>query len=585
LYPSLIINFDFMSRNVIEPNKYKEIRNTRLEYKKKKDKRQQPLKITLNATYGCLKDKNNALFDPLMSNNVCLAGQLLLLDLIEKIEDLGKLLQSNTDGLYILVKSHDEVDKIKEIAHQWEKRTGLELEFEIANKLIQKDVNNYILCEDDHYKTKGAFTKELSDIDNDLPIINKALIQYFIHNISPEETINNCNDLIEFQKVVKITGLYKHAWLGHVESEKIKNVDGKTTVKTTKKDGIEIKEKVLRVFASSDTNAPGVFKVKSETKIEKIANTPDKCFINNENIIGVKTPPNIDKQYYIDLAKDRMAQFIEPPKPPSPKAEDYIIEILNKNHEHFYNVLVDIKENTKVGYAALDKFVRIDVFKKYGKVNKILNYLEYFKALYDKKNPKKPTLDKVINSEEIFIIIENNSEFDHGQKITKKKDVVVKIEPKIPTYNKLDFEKALLEIWDIIPDTDIPTAEKLWQEFDLYDDVSIVDESADPSELFILAVNETKNPSCIAYCINNGAVQFLKVKKELFNILEIRQGDVVKAGDYEYKPCVKVMGKDENGINIIGEDTEKYEWWLTKYDILQRNYSKNNIMVEDEYQD
>lgn len=479
------------------------------------------------------------------------------------------------------------VEQIKTIAHEWEKRTGYELEFELATKLIQKDVNNYILVHDDGtYKTKGKYVKELSEINNDLPIVNKALIEYFINNIPPEETINSCNELIEFQKIVKITGLYKYAWFGKVISEKVEATAGKkATSKTTMTDGSVLKEKVLRVFASKDENAPGVYKVKSVDKIEKIANTPDKCFINNENIIGVKVPEYLDRQYYIDMANDGIAKFIEKNDEVKVAAEQQIIEVLTKNHEHFYNVLVDIKTDTNVGYAALDKFIKIDVFKKYGKVNKILQYIEYFKALYDKKNPKKPTLEKTINSEEVFQILENNSEFDHGQKIIKKKDVIVKIEPKVPTYNKLDFENALVQIWDVIPDTDISTVEKIRQEFDLYDDVTIIDSEIDPSELFILAVNETKNPSVIAYCINNGAVNFLKVKKELFNILDIRQGDVIKANGFELKPCPKVIGKSKEGVNIIGDDPEKQEWWLSGYDVVSRNYSKDDRLIVDIEQD
>lgn len=35
-----------------------------------------------NSTYGAMKDKHNAMFDPRQANNVCVGGQLLLLDLI-----------------------------------------------------------------------------------------------------------------------------------------------------------------------------------------------------------------------------------------------------------------------------------------------------------------------------------------------------------------------------------------------------------------------------------------------------------------------------------------------------------------------
>ena len=50
-----------------------------------KFKEQQPYKIVLNGTYGASKDKYNNLYDPLQANNVCINGQLMLLDLIEHV--------------------------------------------------------------------------------------------------------------------------------------------------------------------------------------------------------------------------------------------------------------------------------------------------------------------------------------------------------------------------------------------------------------------------------------------------------------------------------------------------------------------
>ena len=54
---------------------------------------QAPLKIILNSTYGAMKDKYNPMYDPRQANNVCVFGQLLLLDLIEHLEGHCDLIQ------------------------------------------------------------------------------------------------------------------------------------------------------------------------------------------------------------------------------------------------------------------------------------------------------------------------------------------------------------------------------------------------------------------------------------------------------------------------------------------------------------
>lgn len=293
-YPSLMIQYDFLSRNVRDKSKYKEIYDYRMQLKKEgKKKEQQPYKIVLNSTYGASKDKYNNLFDPLQANNVCINGQLMLLDLIEKvIEGVpgAKLIQSNTDGVMWKLESEKDIETYKFICEEWCKRTCMTLDHDYIKKVVQKDVNNYlIVMENGKIKSKGAYVKSLNKLDYDLPIVNKALMDYFIEGITPEETILNCNQLKEFQKVVKISSKYLYGFHGD------KKLD----------------ERVLRVFASRSRSDTGVFKVKTEggTK-EKIANTPIRCFIDNSNIEDKETPRKLDKQWYIDVAWKRIKDFV-----------------------------------------------------------------------------------------------------------------------------------------------------------------------------------------------------------------------------------------------------------------------------------
>ena len=300
-YPSLMLEYNFQSRNITDKNKYKDIYNTRMKLKNEgKKKEQQPLKIVLNSTYGAMKDEYNPLFDPRQANNVCINGQLMLLDLIEKLEDRFELIQSNTDGVIFKLNSKDDLDLYKKICNEWSSRTKMTLEHDIIKKIVQKDVNNYlIVMEDNKIKSKGAYVKELNPLDYDLPIVNIALKNYFINNIPVELTINNCNNLKEFQKIVKISGKYKYGFHGDKK----------------------LSEKVIRVFASRSKHDRGVFKVKAPKaeigikpelldRVEKIANTPERCFIENGDVNNVKTPLKLDRKYYIDVANKRIRDFI-----------------------------------------------------------------------------------------------------------------------------------------------------------------------------------------------------------------------------------------------------------------------------------
>lgn len=293
LYPSLMIIYNLLSRNIKDPQKYIDIYHNRLKYKAEKNPLQLPLKTLLNGTYGCFKDKNNALYDPLMANNICIFGQLLLLDLMEKLEPYAEIIQSNTDG--ILIKMPDGKNEehwfntIDDIVYEWEQRTGLKMEFDEYRKVFQKDVNNYIVVTPDgKYKSKGAYIKEQNSLDYDLPIINKAMIEFMIKDVPVEQTIESEQQLIMFQKIVKMSGKFKHV----IHNGKI------------------LSEKCFRVFASLDKSDSYIGKQKENSKtIEKFANTPEHCFIVNTDVKQMKVPNRLDKKWYVNLAKQRLEQF------------------------------------------------------------------------------------------------------------------------------------------------------------------------------------------------------------------------------------------------------------------------------------
>ena len=294
-YPSMMIEYGYTSRSIKDANKYKEIYHTRLAHKAKKDPRQKPLKIVLNSTYGAMKDKFNPLYDPLQANNVCVTGQLLLLDLLEHLEPYFDIIQSNTDGILVKLRANNDEEANKQYAllddlcHEWEQRSKMNLEFDEFREVIQKDVNNYIIvAADGSYKSKGAYVKKLNSLDNDLPIINKALVDYFVRGVPVEQTVNNCNNLIEFQKIVKVSSLYKYA----LHNNQILN------------------EKTFRVFASNRSNDGTIYKVKENKNPEKFANTPESCFIDNRKVSDVSVPAYLDKQWYIDLANKRVQEFL-----------------------------------------------------------------------------------------------------------------------------------------------------------------------------------------------------------------------------------------------------------------------------------
>ena len=291
-YPLLMIVYGFLTRNSQTPEKFKEIYETRVALKRAGKKLEQaPYKIVINGTFGISKDPTSTAYDPRQANNICINGQLLLVDLIEKLEAIKgfELIQSNTDGLIIKIPDTDEAfNQTDDICYEWERRTGMKLGFDIITEIYQKDVNNYIFKFDNgKIERKGAYVQEYDVFKNDLTIVNTALVEYMTNSVPVEETINNCDDLNLFQKVVKVSNKYLCAW----------------------HNGKRLQDKTFRVFASTDPRDGRICKQKKEgATLEKFANTPEHCAIYNYKIDNT-TALNLDKQYYIDLAKKRLLDY------------------------------------------------------------------------------------------------------------------------------------------------------------------------------------------------------------------------------------------------------------------------------------
>ena len=180
--------------------KYEGFYNERKNYPKS-DPRNYVLKILLNSAYGLSKDQYSYLYDPKWQLAITINGQLLLSMLTEKVVDATsycKICFENTDGAAYVIKRSEKklVDKVCE---EMAKLSGIALESQIYDKLIMRDVNNYIAIKGNDIKFKGAF-----EIDRDYHknhskrIVPIALANYFIDGIVPELTIQQHIDRYKY---------------------------------------------------------------------------------------------------------------------------------------------------------------------------------------------------------------------------------------------------------------------------------------------------------------------------------------------------------------------------------------------------
>lgn len=303
-YPHLCTINGYTSRNIPSPQTYADVLDRRMKAKAAGDKHTaNALKLVCNTTYGCLLNKYNDLYDPLMGRSVCISGQLYLLELAEHCYQIGdlRIVQLNTDGIMVECNKND-YEKLSEICKEWQERTGFELEEDTVVKIAQKDVNNYIEVQANGlhkakggYLVKGIAAAGAFNVNNSCVIVATALKEYFLHGTPVEDTINACDDIFQFQIIAKAGAKYREAY--HLINGEKHPV-----------------QKVNRVYAAKDERYGKIYKVKAEDDSEaKIDSLPEHCIIDNDNELSID---DVDRTFYIEMAKKRVDDFkgIKPEK-------------------------------------------------------------------------------------------------------------------------------------------------------------------------------------------------------------------------------------------------------------------------------
>lgn len=563
MYPTTDIEYNLLSRKFKNPDDFRMMRDFRLKLKAEGNSKNKALKPMINGIYGGSKDRNGAIYDPLMANLTCIFGQMFILDLIDKLEPYCRLLQTNTDGIFVLCESEEQKNKVIEITHYVGERLRMEFEIDEYTKLIQKDVNNYIaIMKNGEVECKGSMVKYNNPIDNDLPILNDAVRNYLAYDIPIEKTINECDELIKFQKVIKLSSKYKEVWYGAALSGK--SEDG--SIKTSGIDGELLKNKVHRVFASNRPSDGSIYKLKIEKGVksyEKFANTPDHLFIDNEDIHAKSIPTYLDREYYINEAKKRVSMFLTKDEEKIDDTPNILFNCMCDSND-FYTFLERCKENG-ITKKVLEGYLIADCCKTYGKTDKLLKFRNYFEMLYGKDKMTLSTVNKKITDDNVKSIIIRNSELTKSGK----------------SYNNLNSKQVLLEIFNYLENKDINPYLIMKEQVKKFNEVRYTDEKFGNNTWFVLNTRNVIAPNLILYNMRTGEIQYRKVKKEIFKILPLQDGDIIDVIKSEKEFAKKIIGKDDNGLNIIAADIDKELDVITQYELLYRDFDKSKVSLSD----
>ena len=462
LYPNEVRLFGYSSRSQSDKNGYVNILQTRMKAKKclLTDDFLKPMQLTnqelniglklpLNAYTGGLRAKFNALYDNLQGFSICTTGQLIVLQLIHDLEQVPtvEMVSANTDAVMFEVSSEYK-SQTDDIIHSLEELTGLEMEEDNIVRIVMANVNNYCellqVGEDDYainYKggqfqcnsiqknlkmkwdkeTKMWSTTFEDDVkSNSLTIVGEALLKKLLLDIPVEDTINNCNDIFRFQVISHLGSTYEKC----VQESP---------------NGDIVLQRNNRIYAGLEPSGV-IVKIKPDGRRDSLADCPPNPIIDNSNKLTID---DINKEWYIEMANQRVNDFLGIPRLESlkkeellEKAKDLKLEIDNKIKKADLIELIKNKERNEVKNMATKQNVEKELEETKEKLDKAVSQNEQL-------------VEKIKEKEALNKIVEIPSLSDERANDTIKMNSLL--------YTKINNLRQYIRSRDFIYDKELPS--------------------------------------------------------------------------------------------------------------------------------
>ena len=146
----------------------------------------------------------------------------------------------------------------------------------------------------------------------------------------------------------------------------------------------------------------------------------------------------------------------------------------------------------------------------------------------------------------------------------------------------INDKEILLNIFKEIPDEHTNEYDIMAMQVDLFNEVRYRNEDY-KDVYFVLNTRDMIAPNLILYDMKTGEYLYRKVQKDIYKILPIQDGDIITVTGWKKDFAQKIIGKDENGINILAADINKELDIVSAYDITYRNYEKSESLISEEY--
>lgn len=244
--------------------------------------------------------------------------------------------------------------------------------------------------------------------------------------------------------------------------------------------------------------------------------------------------------YSYDRLSNTIYKSISSIKGLSKSTGDKLYLLKDKSYNTFLDLLIDCKNNG-IGISDITTLIKLDYFSEFGKIDKLLKFVNAYNEFYGKKIIKK---DKQYSVKTTFL------------KLFCEKET----EKQLSGFNSYN---CLVELWNRAEDTDIPIKDKIAYQLQYFGYIDIIDSSSSKDLWFVTDINDRgRNKYIDLYQVSTGESISAKIKKQIFETTPFEKGDMLEIKSFS-----------QEGKWILNNENQKWEQSQTMFDTILVNYT------------
>lgn len=250
------------------------------------------------------------------------------------------------------------------------------------------------------------------------------------------------------------------------------------------------------------------------------------------------------------------------------KAVEDMVNIYKAGNDNIIDTYLAIK-GTKINASVFRKMVKIEYFKKFGTVKKLLQcvgIVEYWRG-------KSKDVRKTISKDDISKL--GLDKIDYLKYVSDKTKSGGQSDKQ---YRITDWRGLVTALCNSIPNEEFESTQLVNYQYEVLGYVDRIDPKLEWRYVCITNLNKTYSPKFSAYCIQNGKITEMKVHKTIprndkrckvsFKQVPFEEGEIIYIKDCKKEPK-KIKVDDE--WQIV---PDTYEWWIKDYYKVVANEKK-----------